>query len=226
MQKTSGHMSEFIDAQKPGLFDYIMRMTGNPGRAESALFESVRVAQHMDVSSEDLDAIRVGLYKMARKFTADVWYGEFKFMLERLYEDHTEGDNLIDLEFALDELPSNQKEFLLLHFRYGFSVEQIADLTSKPFATVSSGLKIGQKNLFDAINMQEVGQIKELIEVPFIKYETQTEDIAELFDSIKQPFKVPKGLLALCIFLLLGYALWHYEMIDVFWRGVSKALAF
>lgn len=37
MQKTSGHMSEFIDAQKPGLFDYIMRMTGNPGRAESAL---------------------------------------------------------------------------------------------------------------------------------------------------------------------------------------------
>ena len=213
MPTISRQKSEYIEAQKTRLYDYIIRMTGNAGRAESALLESVRIAQHMDDTPEDLDAIRISLYKMARKFSADIWFGQSKSMLAHLYEDHTEGDDLLDLEFAVDDLPSNQKEFLLLYFRYGFTLDQIADLTSKPLKTVSSGLKVAQKNLIDALGSDQSEQIKEFISVPYIKYETQTEDIAALLDEMKEPLKIPKMLIALCIFLLTAYLLWHLDLI-------------
>jgi hypothetical protein len=196
-------------------------MTGNAGRAESALLESVRVAQHSDDTPEDLAEIRVSLYKMARKFTADIWFGEAKSMLAPLYEDHTEGDYLLDLEFAVDDLPSNQKEFLLLYFRYGFTLEQVADLTSKSLNTVSSGLKVAQKNLIDALGSDQSEKIKEFIDVPFIKYETQTEDIVALLDEMKGPIRAPKMLIALSTLLLTACLLWYLDLVAPAWAWLA-----
>lgn len=217
---TSGPMSVYIEAQRPSMYDYIVRMTGNIGRAESAILEAVRVALHMDNLSEDQAEVRVSLFKMARKFTADVWYGEFKLMLDKLYESFTEPGELKDIELAIDDLPSNQKEFLLLHYRYDFSVVQIAELTSKPLATVNSGLKVALKNLNESIQIKDAGRLKELVQVPFIKYETQTQAIDELLESIKQPVRLPVKLLVLGVFFGLIYLAWEFEALGMLWEQI------
>lgn len=219
---TSGPMSLYIEAQRPNMYDYIVRMTGNIGRAESAILEAVRIALHMDNLSEDQAEVRVSLFKMARKFTADVWYGEFKLMVDKLYDDFTGPSELRKIELAIDDLPSNQKEFLLLHYRYEFSVAQIAELTSKPLATVNSGLKVALKNLSESFQIGDAGLIKELVQVPFIKHETQTQAIDELLESIKQPVRLPIKILSVGIFFSAIYFAWKFGTLAILWEKVSS----
>jgi RNA polymerase sigma-70 factor (ECF subfamily) len=56
-----------------------------------------------------------------------------------------------ELAQALDRLPADQREALVLHFAVGMTVPEIAESLSAPFETVRSRLRLGKANLREAL---------------------------------------------------------------------------
>ena len=56
-----------------------------------------------------------------------------------------------ELAAALDRLPSDQREALVLHFAVGMTVPEIAETVGAPFETVRSRLRLGKVALREAL---------------------------------------------------------------------------
>jgi RNA polymerase sigma-70 factor (ECF subfamily) len=56
-----------------------------------------------------------------------------------------------ELAAALDRLPADQREALVLHFAVGMTVPEIAETVGAPFETVRSRLRLGKAALRDAL---------------------------------------------------------------------------
>jgi RNA polymerase sigma-70 factor (ECF subfamily) len=56
-----------------------------------------------------------------------------------------------ELVEALDRLPADQRESLVLHFAVGMTVPEIADAVAAPFETVRSRLRLGKAALREAL---------------------------------------------------------------------------
>jgi RNA polymerase sigma-70 factor, ECF subfamily len=56
-----------------------------------------------------------------------------------------------ELARALDRLPADQREALVLHFAVGMTVPEIAEVVDAPFETVRSRLRLGKVALRDAL---------------------------------------------------------------------------
>ena len=56
-----------------------------------------------------------------------------------------------ELAEALDRLPPDQRESLVLHFAVGMTVPEIADAVAAPFETVRSRLRLGKAALREAL---------------------------------------------------------------------------
>lgn len=56
-----------------------------------------------------------------------------------------------ELAAALDRLPHDQREALVLHFAVGMTVPEIAETIGAPFETVRSRLRLGKAALRDAL---------------------------------------------------------------------------
>jgi RNA polymerase sigma-70 factor (ECF subfamily) len=64
------------------------------------------------------------------------------------------GDNYLlrrELAAALDRLPADQRESLVLHFALGMTVPEIADAMAAPHETVRSRLRLGKAALREAL---------------------------------------------------------------------------
>lgn len=56
-----------------------------------------------------------------------------------------------ELAIALDRLPPDQRESLVLHFAVGMTVPEIAEAVAAPFETVRSRLRLGKAALREAL---------------------------------------------------------------------------
>src|SRR5215467_10549704 len=67
---------------------------------------------------------------------------------------HDGGDTYLvrrELVAALDRLPSDQRESLVLHFAVGMTVPEVADAMAAPLETVRSRLRLGKAALREAL---------------------------------------------------------------------------
>ena len=60
-----------------------------------------------------------------------------------------------ELAEALDRLPSDQRESLVLHFAVGMTVPEIAEAVAAPFETVRSRLRLGKAALREALGERD-----------------------------------------------------------------------
>jgi len=60
-----------------------------------------------------------------------------------------------ELAEALDRLPMDQRESLVLHFAVGMTVPEIAEAVAAPFETVRSRLRLGKAALRDALGERD-----------------------------------------------------------------------
>ena len=64
-----------------------------------------------------------------------------------------------ELAQALDRLPSDQRESLVLHFAVGMTVPEIAEAMATPFETVRSRLRLGKAALREALGGRDARSI-------------------------------------------------------------------
>ena len=63
------------------------------------------------------------------------------------------------LRTALEQLPTEFREALVLRELEGFSYKEIADLTDSPMGTVMSRIARGRKQLQDYLNKKEKNEL-------------------------------------------------------------------
>jgi RNA polymerase sigma-70 factor (ECF subfamily) len=64
-----------------------------------------------------------------------------------------------ELAHALDRLPPDQRESLVLHFAVGLTVPEIAEAMAAPFETVRSRLRLGKAALREALGGRDARSI-------------------------------------------------------------------
>ena len=80
---------DLLESEREGLYDYLLRMTGQVSRSSDTVDE---VYQSLTETDETLNAIescvdlRICLYKTARKFNADIWNADTAKLVNSLLE--------------------------------------------------------------------------------------------------------------------------------------------
>jgi RNA polymerase sigma-70 factor (ECF subfamily) len=151
-----GNMDAFekiILFYEKGLFNYILRLTTNAHDAED-LTQETFLKIFNSIKGYDPDRpFKTWAYTIATRTVYD-WFRRKKvrkelFVLDEEGADETFGDlsaykdieTLKDLEFALKGLKPAYKSILLLHYREGFSYEEIAETFNIPLNTVKTNLR-------------------------------------------------------------------------------------
>ena len=143
--QASQSKEDVIKKEGPLLFDFIVRMTADSDQASSLLLEvSAAITGERDDADED---IRLLLFKTARNFANHKWLELPDELLDIVYQDVNGAELLKAVEKSLSAMPANQREVMLLRFRYGFNVEQIVSLTNIKAKNVNHLLLEGELKL-------------------------------------------------------------------------------
>jgi DNA-directed RNA polymerase specialized sigma24 family protein len=132
----SDELDEILSSECPRLFDFLMRMTGQLSRSSETATESCEAMKGVAFESEDLQEFLISLYKTARKFSVDIWNADTSRLENSAYpvapglKPEKTVALLQSLESIVRSLPAKQREILLLHERFGFSPDEIAEITS------------------------------------------------------------------------------------------------
>ncbi len=142
-----GALGELIALYSPGVRLFLRKMIGQTATADDLLQETWFDAYRKINALERPEAFAAWLYRIAR----DKAYRELRrrpapeSLIEEIVaeaatvddEDFTP-EEAESVRAALDELPVEQREALVLRFVEGMSYEQIAEVTSRPLGTVRS----------------------------------------------------------------------------------------
>lgn len=124
-----------LRSERGRLFDYIMRMTGQLAKSNDITEEVLASVESAGDDVEDIQQLYVSLYKTARNFASDVWNAETPKLENSAYstisskelgKDH---QSFIAIEAVIRVMPPSQRETLLLRERYGFSIDEVAEIT-------------------------------------------------------------------------------------------------
>ena len=124
-----------LNSEKDRLFDYVMRMTGQLSRSMATTEEVIGVVTPVADREETLQELLVLLYKTARNFTIEIWNADTSRLENSAYTANEAGksaknsEDFLALEHVVRSLPPKQREILLLRERFGFSPDEIAELT-------------------------------------------------------------------------------------------------
>lgn len=217
-----------LNSEKDRLFDYIMRMTGQLNRSMSTTEEVIGVVTPVAEREETLQELLVLLYKTARNFTIEIWNAETSRLENSAYTLVAGGkpvkhaDDLLALEHVVRSLPAKQREVLLLRERFGFSPDEIAELTGYATADV-------EEIFAQALGITESAlpgfaeRVPELMTqiLPFEMPEDTTmatQNLSMVFKDLKKSSRsTPGGWMKLIVRLLVVgvfiYCVMNYELI-------------
>ncbi len=139
---------QWFELEKPLLYDYLVRMTGDPDPASTTLLE-VMQAVTLKFRGQVTDALnlRLLLYRTARSFCADRWHRVPKELMEQAYRGINDTGQLRELEGFISTFGPFQREAIFLKFRYGFQASDIALITSKSLPMVQDLINHGVLNI-------------------------------------------------------------------------------
>lgn len=132
--------ADLIQAERPLLYDYLMRMTGEVSRSLDTIDEVVQTLSEDAVEElRDPLAFRLLLFSNARRAAAGAWNAETPRLLNASLEQPPHQDKNEDhyikeyqafraLDKALRNLPGREREVVILRSRGSLEFEHIADM--------------------------------------------------------------------------------------------------
>jgi DNA-directed RNA polymerase specialized sigma24 family protein len=133
-------LADLLEGERHGLYDYLMRMTGQISRSIDTIDEVFQSLTEETLETIDEYAeLKVLLYTTARKFNADIWNAETSKLANAAFEDPAKGQELDEkslrerqgqalLDKAFRSLPGMEREALLLSARGQFDHGEIAEI--------------------------------------------------------------------------------------------------
>jgi DNA-directed RNA polymerase specialized sigma24 family protein len=122
---------DLLERERPLLYDYLMRMTGQVSRSFDSVDEVYQSYLEGDAKTtiDDLEELRICLYQTGRKFNADIWNADTARLRNTAIEAGTDGgDGAADddsaafqaLDLSLRSLRGAEREIVLLRSRCDF----------------------------------------------------------------------------------------------------------
>jgi DNA-directed RNA polymerase specialized sigma24 family protein len=151
-------LTAILQSEKDRLFDYLMRMTGQVARSLDISEETIAVVEDHASEVETLEDLLVLIYKTGRNFSQDIWNADTSKLENSSYNLQSSKDQLplVQLEVVLRSIPPEQKEIILLRERYGFALDEVAEIS------VTSSLEV--ESLFAKCLGQIEAQLPEYAE--------------------------------------------------------------
>lgn len=129
---------DLLELERPLVYDYLLRMTGQVSRSEESIEELYRVISPQAQQYETWPEFKFLIYSTARSFNSDIWNAETNFLvnsaLDRIDKDQ---DKFKIVDDFVKQLPGAKREILIGVFLYGFTVEQLSKLVRRPLQKVS-----------------------------------------------------------------------------------------
>ena len=189
---------------------------------------------------ESFQDFLVVLYKTARNFAIDAWNVDTSRLENSAYEASKSVDSknqdkqlpmLVSLEHILRSLAPKQREILILHERFGFAPDEIAEITGMGSSDVeevfAQALAIVESAMpGNASMVPELVTKLRLFPIPQNDVET-TQNLSLVFKNLKKSskgtpsawFRLLGGLLVIAG---IGIAIWKYELVmDFFLKLIS-----
>ncbi len=163
MKISSDLKSRLIEAM-PNLRAFAISLCGNADRADDLVQETLVKAWHKIDSFEDGTNLKAWLftilrntyfsqYRKGRREIADA-DGEFSSRLSVQPQQQSHID-LQDLSAALNELPDDQREALILVAAEGFSYEQAAEISECAVGTIKSRVSRARVRLAEIMQLED-----------------------------------------------------------------------
>ena len=158
---------EIIELERAQLFDYLIRMTGQHDRSLATIDEVVKALRSEDLAQNfgDYESLKVKVFATARNFSQHIWNADISALENQGFAELDEDDlraSLQNIEAFMAKLPGVDRELLLLHGRYGFSVVDAAAVLNRDSEFCSdriSMLFLDLKNILPTID----GSVRELL---------------------------------------------------------------
>jgi RNA polymerase sigma-70 factor (ECF subfamily) len=158
-------LEELIDRYHPRLRYFLRKLLGSAETAEDCLQEVwLDVFRHVSRLA-DPQAFRAWLYRIARDRAFGVLrrshraaqsLGESDVIDESDDEGDFTAEDAAEIHAALDALPPEQREALVLRFLEEMTYDEIARVTSQPLGTVRSRIHYGKRALRRALENRSV----------------------------------------------------------------------
>jgi RNA polymerase sigma-70 factor, ECF subfamily len=148
----------FVGEQYPGIYRYLLYLTGQPELAEDLTQETfLQGWRHLD-TFQGRASLKTWLHRIAhREFLAALRRRRAQAPLEETLEvaapDATAWVESVALREVIDRLPLEQRAVVLLHYLEGYSSSEIARIVDAPAATVRYRLAQAREQL-----RQELGE--------------------------------------------------------------------
>jgi DNA-directed RNA polymerase specialized sigma24 family protein len=220
-----------LNSEKDRLFDYVMRMTGQLSRSMATTEEVIGVVTPVADREETLQELLVLLYKTARNFTIEIWNADTSRLENSAYTANEAGksaknsEDFLALEHVVRSLPPKQREILLLRERFGFSPDEIAELTGYAIGDVEE-IFAQALGITEAALPGMADRVPELM-TKLLRFEMPedttmaTQNLSMVFKDLKKSSRpTPGGWVKLIIRLLMVgvviYCVMNYELIFEF----------
>lgn len=133
-------IQEIIDLEKPHIYDFIARMTGNIDASFSHTNEVIKIASMKPKRWQSLNDLRSFLYTTAKKVSEKDWSTETKPidhpMIDQILQNPNskelmkkKAESYKDISTNLSDLSCEEREILLLHLRFLFTFSDISTIT-------------------------------------------------------------------------------------------------
>ena len=144
--------SEFVAAESPRLFRYLRHNLPTAADAEDALSETMLAAVRALPTFDGGVPTTAFLYAIAYRKTADFWRKRSATveLLDTLPAT-TMSDVSAELMDAVDSLPEQLKQALLLRYHVGLSVSEVAEVMDRSYKGAESLLSRGRTQLREAL---------------------------------------------------------------------------
>ncbi len=144
--------SEFVAAESPRLFRYLRHNLPTAADAEDALSETMLAAVRALPSFDGGVPTTAFLYAIAYRKMADFWRKR-SATVELLDTVPAATVNDVSAEFvdALDSLPEQLRQALLLRYHVGLSVSEVAEVMDRSYKGAESLLSRGRTQLREAL---------------------------------------------------------------------------
>lgn len=217
-----------LDSERERLFDFLMRMTGQVSKSADTASEAIQAVRPVAENEESLEEFLVLLYRTARNFTIEIWNADTSRLENAAYESKLQGKprkdipHLVALEHIIRSLPPKQREILILHERYGFSPDEIAEITNFGVPEVeeifAQALGVTEAAMTD--HSERVPELMTKLH-PFPEPEDcsqQTQNLSLVFKNLKKSSRAPSGawwklLVGLSLIALIGLGIWRYDVV-------------
>jgi DNA-directed RNA polymerase specialized sigma24 family protein len=221
-------LDEIFASENERLFDYLMRMTGQVSKSAETATEAINALAPVADREESLQDLLVLLYKTARNFTIEIWNADTSRLENAAYEAILNGRpdkttvGLTTLEHVLRSLPPKQREILILHERFGFSPDEIAEITGYGLGDVEEifAQALGITESAFAGNAELVPELMtKLYSFPFPDENSMnTQNLSVVFKNLKKSSRRSSGgwlklIVGLVFISGIAFAIWRYELV-------------